>query len=136
MNFEFWINGELSKSQSQFALSKIIRIFLIFFSLKNTINLILASVNPHYEFPIKYKFTTCCEPVFFGEFNEQSLVILCVNWSKNEGSWNGSTKMNCFAEKWIKSIIKIGNILNFPSRILYTLQNLKFLIFSCEIFLW
>ena len=36
MNFEFWINGELSKSakidfQSQFAMSKIIQIFLNFF---------------------------------------------------------------------------------------------------------
>ena len=33
LNFEFWINGELSKSafQSQFFMSKIIRIFLNFF---------------------------------------------------------------------------------------------------------
>ena len=48
LNFEFWINGELSKSakpkfyfQSQFSLSKIIRMFLIFFSLKST-SLLLA----------------------------------------------------------------------------------------------
>ena len=58
--------------------------------------LILESVNPQYderlfiEFPEKYKYcfecqnknkilyTTCCELVFFGEFNEQSLVILWV----------------------------------------------------------
>ena len=66
--------------------------------------LILASVNPQHdkrlfiEFPEKYKFRTCCaqkllffvlkfktmyktcsDLVFFGEFNEQSLVILWVN---------------------------------------------------------
>ena len=68
--------------------------------------LILESVNPQYdderlfiEFPEKYNFTTCtnivlnvkiktkeqflyktcCELVFFGEFNEHSLVILWVN---------------------------------------------------------
>ena len=42
LNFEFWINGELSKSAKSltfkvnFLLSKIIRIFLNYFSLKNT----------------------------------------------------------------------------------------------------
>ncbi len=41
LNFEFWINGKLSKSakfdfQSQFSMSKILRVFLNFFSLKNT----------------------------------------------------------------------------------------------------
>ena len=41
LNFEFWINGELSKVpkfdfQSQFYMSKIIRIFLENFSLKYT----------------------------------------------------------------------------------------------------
>ena len=64
--------------------------------------LILESVNPQYdkrlfiEFPEKYMlrtnivlnvkqknnfctYTTCCELVFFREFNEQSLVILWVN---------------------------------------------------------
>ena len=68
--------------------------------------LILAPVNPQYdkrlfiEFPENYKFitccvqklfsvfvltfktllyTTCCELVLFGEFNEQPLVILWVN---------------------------------------------------------
>ena len=67
--------------------------------------LILASVNPQYdkrlfiEFKnislehVVYKYcfecqknnkkqflyTTCSELVFFGEFNEQSLVILCIN---------------------------------------------------------
>ena len=37
INFENWVNGEVSKFdfQSQFSRSKIIRIFLIFFSLKN-----------------------------------------------------------------------------------------------------
>ena len=77
--------------------------------------LILASVNPQYEkivhwIPRKiqlhnmlctkihsffilfwhskqYLYTTCCELVFFGEFNEQSLVILWVNWFKNERFW-------------------------------------------------
>ena len=48
LNFEFWINGELSKSakqkfyfQSQFSMSKIIRMFRNFFSLKST-SLLLA----------------------------------------------------------------------------------------------
>ena len=62
--------------------------------------LTLESVNPKYderlfiEFPENYNFTkcvlnvktkkqllysTCCELVFFREFNEQSLVILWVN---------------------------------------------------------
>jgi hypothetical protein len=35
--------------------------------------------------------TTCCELVFFGKFNEQSLVILWVNWCKNEGFWKRFT---------------------------------------------
>ena len=33
----------------------------------------------------QYLYTTCCELVFFGEFNEKSLVILWVNSRKNEG---------------------------------------------------
>ena len=41
LNFENWLNGEVSKVpkfdfQSQFSTSKIIQKFLIFFSLKNT----------------------------------------------------------------------------------------------------
>ena len=35
----------------------------------------------------QYLYTTWSELVFFGEFNEQSLVILWVNWCKNEGFW-------------------------------------------------
>ena len=40
LNFENWVHGEVSKVpkfdfQSQFSMSKIIRIFLIFFSFKN-----------------------------------------------------------------------------------------------------
>ena len=37
LNFQNWVNGEVSKFdfQSQFSISKIIRIFLNFFSLKN-----------------------------------------------------------------------------------------------------
>ena len=85
--------------------------------------LILESVNPQYderlfiEFPEKYKFTiccvqilfwmskqkkqflytTCCELVFFREFNEQSLVILRVNRCKNESFWKRFTcKMKVF----------------------------------------
>ena len=34
---------------------------------------------------------TCSELVFFGEFNEQSLVILWVNWFKNESFWHRFT---------------------------------------------
>ena len=80
--------------------------------------LILETSNPQYdkrlfiEFPEKYKFITCCvkfgycfecqnnnknihttcsELVFFEEFNEQSLIILWVNWCKNEGFWKRFT---------------------------------------------
>ena len=64
-------------------------------------------------FPGKYKFTTCCvqillwmskththtqllyticcELVFWGEFNEQFLVILWVNWWKNKSFWQRFT---------------------------------------------
>jgi hypothetical protein len=49
LNFENWCNGKVSKSakfdfQSQFSMSKIIRIFLNFFSLKNT------NLGAHYLF--------------------------------------------------------------------------------------
>ena len=82
--------------------------------------LVLVSVNPQYdeilfiELQEKYKFrrccvqkcfflfwhskqylyTTCSELVFFGEFNEQSLVILWVNWFKNESFWHRFTCIN------------------------------------------
>ena len=36
---------------------------------------------------LNVKTKTCCELVFFGEFNEQSLVILWVNWIKNKSFW-------------------------------------------------
>ena len=39
----------------------------------------------------QYLYTTCSELVFFGEFNEQSLVILWVNWCKNESFWHRFT---------------------------------------------
>ena len=39
----------------------------------------------------QFLYTTCSELVFFGEFNEQSLVILWVNWCKNEGFWKRFT---------------------------------------------
>ena len=39
----------------------------------------------------QYLYTTCCQLVFFLEFNEQSLVILWVNWCKNEGFWKRFT---------------------------------------------
>ena len=35
--------------------------------------------------------TTCSELIFFREFNEQSLVILWVNWFKNESFWKRFT---------------------------------------------
>ena len=64
--------------------------------------LILASVNPQYDMKLlielhttfcvqilflkskqkqkkTFLYTTCCELIFFGEFNEQSLVILLIN---------------------------------------------------------
>ena len=75
--------------------------------------LFLESVKPQYdkrlfiEFPERYMlctnivlnvktkkqllYITSCEPVFFGEFNEQSLVILLLNWGKNEGFWKRFT---------------------------------------------
>ena len=51
LNFENWSNGEVSKVQnfdfqSQFSMSKIIRIFLIFFSLKN------INLGAHFLFDI------------------------------------------------------------------------------------
>ena len=33
----------------------------------------------------QFLYTTCSKLVFFGELNEQSLVMLWVNWCKNEG---------------------------------------------------
>ena len=36
-------------------------------------------------------YTTCSELVFFREFNEQSLLVFCVNWCKNEGFWKRFT---------------------------------------------
>ena len=72
--------------------------------------LILKSVNPQYDerlfikFQGKYKFTTiifwhskqylyttCSELVFFGGFNDQSLVILWVKRFKNECFWHRFT---------------------------------------------
>ena len=40
-----------------------------------------------YFLEYEHFYTTCCELVFFGEFNEQSLVILWVSWFKNESFW-------------------------------------------------
>ena len=40
---------------------------------------------------LKPKNHFCAQLVFFGEFNEQSLVILWVNWGKNEGFWKRFT---------------------------------------------
>ena len=82
--------------------------------------LIFESVNPQYdarlfnESPKKYKFRTCFVQIlfwmskqkqnknnfctqhvlnsyFFGEFNEQSLFKLWVNWCKNDGFWKRFT---------------------------------------------
>ena len=73
--------------------------------------LILASVNPQYderlfnEIQDKYKFRTCCvQKLFFVfvltfktiHFNEQSLVILWVNWFKNESFWHRFTCTHYF----------------------------------------
>ena len=38
-----------------------------------------------------FLYTTCCELLFFGEFNEQSLLILWINWCKNVGFWKRFT---------------------------------------------
>ena len=83
--------------------------------------LIVASVNPQHderlfnEFQETYKlttrcvqilfwmskqkkntilYTTCCQLLFLLEFNEQSLVILLVNWFKNESVWHRFTCKN------------------------------------------
>ena len=89
--------------------------------------LILPSVNPEYdtrlfiEFPLEiqvqkkivYKkcflflfwhskqdlYTTCSELVYFGGFNEQSLVILWVNWFKNKVVWK---RFTCVSSKKLK----------------------------------
>ena len=44
----------------------------------------------------QYLYTTCSELVFLGGFNEQSLVILWVNWLKNESFWLGFTCMKFY----------------------------------------
>ena len=50
----------------------------------------------------QYLYTTCCELVFFLEFNEQSLVTLWVNWCKNEGFWKRFTCISHIFHKWDK----------------------------------
>ena len=45
----------------------------------------------------QYLYTTCSELVCFGEFNEQCLVILWVNWFKNESFWH---RFTCTANIW------------------------------------
>ena len=114
--------------------------------------LILESVNPQYdkrlfiEFPEKYKFRTCCvqklfllflfwqcsELVFFGEFNEQSLVILWVNWCKNEGFWKRFTcnDQTTIIFKFIEKIIvdRTGQLQPFATfpLIILGIENLTF----------
>ena len=39
----------------------------------------------------QYLYTTCSELVCFREFNEQSLIILWVNWFKNKSFWHRFT---------------------------------------------
>ena len=47
----------------------------------------------------QYLYTTCSELVFFGDFNEQSQVILWVNWFKNESFWHRFT-CNTYEMEW------------------------------------
>ena len=65
---------------------------------------------------IKNKQLTCCQLVFFLEFNEQSLVILWVNWVKNESFRHRFTCKKCvnpmnlmfwffWRKKWVDLII-------------------------------
>ena len=52
----------------------------------------LSPLNSRYGvLHLLYSDTTCCELVFFEEFNEQSLVKLWVTWCKNEGFWKRFT---------------------------------------------
>ena len=52
----------------------------------------------------QFLYTTCCELVFFLEFNEQSLIILWVNWFKNESFWH---RFTCTV-RFFKSGVVIG----------------------------
>ena len=50
---------------------------------------------------IQYLYTRCSELVFFGEFNEQCLVILWVNWFKNESFWK---RFTCTSPNYCKKV--------------------------------
>ena len=50
----------------------------------------------------QYLYRTCCELLSFREFNEQSLVILWINWFKNESFWHRFTCMK--QSSWISCI--------------------------------
>ena len=54
----------------------------------------------------QYLFATCSELVFFQEFNEPSLVILWVNWFKNQSFWHRFTCIRFLAKKWYSFQIK------------------------------
>ena len=75
----------------------------------------------------QYLYTTCCELVFFGEFNKQSLVILWVNWFKNESFWKRFT-CTTFTVKLIKKGI-LFQFLSLANIISRTTKHCKILIF-------
>ena len=63
----------------------------------------------------QYLYTTCSEVVFFREFNELSLVILWINWFKNESFWHRFTCNTEYGHKKAKSLILCGSNAN-PNR--------------------
>ena len=63
----------------------------------------------------QFLYTTCCELVLFLEINEQSLVILWVNWFKNESFWHRFTCNLC--------ISPFNKIWKFPLNLIIFKQN-------------
>jgi hypothetical protein len=74
----------------------------------------------------QYLYTTCSELVFLGEFNEQSLVILWVNWFKNESFWHRFTciKKNldflyCISTLWDTPCLSPLNFWNIECHLIF-----------------
>ena len=54
----------------------------------------------------QYLYTTSrCDLIFFGEFNEQSFVILWVKWFKNESFWK---RFTCTLICWLRAVLRIN----------------------------
>ena len=75
-------------------------------SLKNTCSEHVVYKNCFFLFLFwhskQYLYTTCCKFVFWGEFNEQSLVILWVNWCKNKSFWQ---RFTCTGKSFSEALI-------------------------------